>query len=286
MDTPTIIVTGANGQLGQEFRKISEQFNYNFIFADRKKVDFSNLESVKEYFSGQHFDIIINCAAYTAVDKAETDQAFATTVNSDALAIIAELVSDKGAFLIHFSTDYVFDGKGYQPYSTEHPTKPVNHYGESKCAGEKAMQTTKGLNGMIVRTSWVYSEYGHNFVKTMVRLGREREELNVINDQIGSPTYAADIAKFILSNLQQMSWSGVKIYNFSNEGVCSWYDFAQAIMELKNIPCKINPIPSSQYPTPAKRPHYSVLDKSQTVADFGVKIPYWRDSLKVCLSKI
>ncbi|MGY6522936.1 MAG: dTDP-4-dehydrorhamnose reductase [Mongoliitalea sp.] len=286
MDIPTILVTGANGQLGQEFRKISEQFNYNFIFADRKSVDFSSLESVKKYFSEQHFDIIINCAAYTAVDKAETEKEIATTINADALLVIAELVSKKDTFLIHFSTDYVFDGKGYQPYSTNHPTKPVNHYGESKCAGEKAMQTTQGLNGMIIRTSWVYSEFGNNFVKTMIRLGLERPQLNVIDDQIGSPTYAYDLAKFVIGRLSSFSWEGVRVYHYSNEGVCSWYDFAHAIMELKSITCTINPIPSSQYPTAAKRPNYSVLDKSKIKEDFQESIPHWRDSLKVCLSKL
>lgn len=286
MEKPTILVTGATGQLGMEFRKLSVNSNYNFIFADRNLMDFSNLESIRDFFENQTVAIIINCAAYTAVDKAESEQVLANKINGESVRLLATIAAEKGIFLIHFSTDYVFDGKGYRPYPIDYPTDPVNTYGMSKCAGEEVMLQTNGLNGMIVRTSWVYSEFGNNFVKTMMRLGAERAQLNVINDQIGSPTYAGDLAKFILDNLPKLTWKGVKIYHYSNEGACSWYDFAHAIMELTKLPCTIHPIPSSQYPTPAQRPHYSVLDKSKTRENFQTSIPHWRDSLKVCLSNL
>ncbi|UJP64523.1 dTDP-4-dehydrorhamnose reductase [Mongoliitalea daihaiensis] len=286
MQHKTILITGSNGQLGMEFRKLSQNSNHRFIFTDRKTLDFSNLVTINDFFDSKSIDIIINCAAYTAVDKAESEQEQASLINSEAVALLGKIAANRQIFLIHFSTDYVFDGKGFTPYLIDHPTHPVNFYGESKRAGEEAMQETLKLNGLILRTSWVYSEFGNNFVKTMIRLGKERDQLHVINDQVGSPTYAYDLAKFVLTNLVSFTWEGTRVYHYSNEGVCSWYDFAHAIMELKNISCTIQPIPSSQYPTPAQRPSYSVLDKSRIKEDFQVSIPHWRDSLKVCLDKL
>ncbi|GHB49721.1 dTDP-4-dehydrorhamnose reductase [Mongoliitalea lutea] len=284
MKYPTILITGASGQLGKSFNKLSIRYNCEFVFADRLLIDFSNLQSITEFFNKNTVDLIINCAAYTAVDKAELEQELAMKINAEAVALLASIAAQRGIFMIHFSTDYVFDGKGYVPYSIDHSTYPINQYGRSKCAGELAMLSTDALDGVIIRTSWVYSEFGNNFLKTMIRLGNERKEINVINDQIGSPTYTDDLATFILANIQHFTWQGVRIYHFSNEGACSWYDFAHGIMELSNIPCTVKPIPSSQYPTPAKRPNYSLLDKSKIKEDFNWSIPHWRDSLKVCLT--
>lgn len=286
MQTLSILITGASGQLGTEFRQLSQNNNYHFIFADKTIIDFTNLPTTREFFTVNPINIIINCGAYTGVDKAESEREQCETINSKAVACLAQLAAEQKILLIHFSTDYVFDGKGFYPYPTDHPCDPINHYGQTKRNGELAMLDTPGLQGLIIRTSWVYSQFGNNFVKTMIRLGKERPDLNVIDDQIGSPTYAGDLADFVLRAIPHINWEGVRIYHYSNEGVCSWYDFAHAIMHLQKIECHLKPIPTTEYPTPAKRPHYSVLDKSTTKRDFSIEIPHWRDSLEKCLQKL
>ncbi|WP_348653162.1 dTDP-4-dehydrorhamnose reductase, partial [uncultured Sulfurimonas sp.] len=229
------------------------------------------------------FDIIINCAAYTAVDKAEEEQELANQINHLAVKQLASIANKQQARLIHISTDYVFDGENFKPYCEDDTTNPNGVYGITKLDGEKAMQEINPLNSIIIRTSWVYSSVGANFVKTMLRLGRERDSLGVIFDQVGTPTYARDLAKAILDILVNIKNEKVEIYNYSNEGVLSWYDFAKEIMRMAKIDCSINPIETSEYPTPAKRPHFSLLNKSKIKKEFNLTIPFWKDSLDECL---
>jgi len=280
----TILVTGGNGQLGRSLQTISTDYsNYQFIFTTRDELDLSNSSSITQYFQQHQFDLIINCAAYTAVDKAEEEQALADAINHLAVKQLAEISQQQQSLFIHISTDYVYDGRHYQPYLETHPTDPQNIYGSSKLKGEQAIQAIAS-NAIIIRTSWVYSEFGNNFVKTMLRLGQEREQLNVIFDQIGSPTYARDLARGILKTIPLIHDNkGVSVYHFSNEGVCSWYDFAQTIFELSHINCVLTPIETKAYPTPAKRPHFSVLNKAKIRKKFNLTIPYWKDSLRTCL---
>ena len=289
MSAKKILVTGANGQLGKEIQVLASAYaQYEFVFADRTILPIEQQSKVNEFFSQVKPFACINCAAYTAVDKAESEKDRANEVNADAVSFLAEACSTHRALFIHISTDYVFDGTSSIPYKEEDDTDPVNHYGRSKLFGEKrAME--KNPSSIIVRTSWVYSEFGNNFVKTMMRLMKERESLNVVSDQIGSPTYAADLAKAIMKIITQHEGSSsIKegIYNYSNEGTLSWYDFAIAIKELTGSACKVNPIPTSQYPTPAKRPHYSLLDKSKIKSTFQIEIPDWKESLKICLKRL
>lgn len=280
-----ILVTGAYGQLGQEVEKASkEKSNWNFIFTDRDNLDITDYEAVKSYCDKYDIDAIINCAAYTAVDRAESEEEAADKVNREATANLSKEAKRRDAKLIHISTDYVFDGKNYRPYREDDPTAPASAYGRTKLAGEKEMMDISPKNSIIIRTSWVYSSYGANFVKTMLRLSKERDSLGVIFDQIGTPTYAADLANAILDILPLIENDSVEIYHYSNEGVCSWYDFAIAIFQESEIELKVSPILTEAYPTPAKRPHYSILDKSKIKRDFGIEIPYWRESLKRCLS--
>lgn len=282
-----ILVTGANGQLGSEIRELSSHYpQYTFIFADRSTLDLSNLCILENYFEDKTFDTIINCAAYTAVDKAESDSELANTINHRAVSMMAKIAKQKNILLIHISTDYVFDGKNHRPYIESDLTDPQGVYGRTKYDGEKAILSVTPANTMIIRTSWVYSSFGNNFVKTMLRLGKERGTLGVIFDQIGTPTYARDLAKTILDILPQIKNDFPELYHYSNEGVVSWYDFAKAIFELSDVACQINPITTDQYPTPAKRPHYSLLNKSKIKNDFGITIPYWRDSLSECLNTL
>ena len=283
----SILVTGANGQLGNELRELSVFYpDYTFTFIGRSELDFSNSEAIQAWFHDKLFDVIINCAAYTAVDKAESEQALAKAINTTAVDTLARIAKEKAIALIHISTDYVFDGKNFKPYSETDPTNPQAIYGQTKLDGEQAMLAINPANSIIIRTSWVYSNFGNNFVKTMLRLGKERAELGVIYDQVGTPTSARDLAQAILSIIQHPKLSAQKetaIYHFSNEGVCSWYDFAKTIFELSDIHCTVKPIETLDYPTPAKRPHYSLLNKAKIKNTFEITIPYWKDSLQECL---
>jgi len=289
----SILVTGANGQLGRSLRGIESLYpQFQFIFTDREELDLCELDNVTDYFKQNRFDLIINCAAYTAVDKAEKEPELADAINHRAVKQLAEIAKSQNTILIHISTDYVFDGTNYKPYIETDLTNPQSIYGISKLAGERAMQAISP-KGMIIRTSWVYSEFGSNFVKTMLKLGQEREQLNVIFDQVGSPTYAKDLAQKIMRIIEANSESWciaegdnqkeLPIYHFSNEGVCSWYDFVKVIFEMTGINCIVNPIETKDYATPATRPHYSLLNKAKIKHDYDLVIPYWKDSLKECL---
>ena len=289
-----VLVIGKNGQLGQSLQKIAADYAHlEFDFVGRDQLDLACAESVREFFEGsQPYTAFINAAAYTAVDKAESEPELADQVNHLPLQQLADLAREQDAFLLHVSTDYVFDGKSHRPWVETDAVEPVNEYGRSKLAGEQAVLAS-GCRGAIVRTSWVYSEFGNNFVKTMLRLGRERDEFGVIFDQVGTPTYATDLARALLGFLDESVRSdggaqqaGVELYHYSNEGVCSWYDFALAIFELSAVKCRVNPIETSAYPTPATRPHYSLLSKSKIRQHLDMPVPYWRDSLKVCLSEL
>lgn len=282
-----ILITGANGQLGSEINFESTSYpQHEFTFVDRNTFDLSNLCKMEDYFDNKTFDIIINCAAYTAVDKAESDSDLADTINHRAVLLLAKIAKKKNISLIHISTDYVFDGKNYRPYIETDPTDPQGIYGRTKRDGENAILDIAPKNSIIIRTSWFFSTYGNNFIKTMLRLGRERDSLGVIYDQVGTPTYARDLARAILDILPKIDNEKPQIYHYSNEGAASWYDFAQAIFELSGVVCQVNPITTNQYPTPASRPHYSLLNKAKIKNDFNLSIPYWRDSLKKCLNTL
>lgn len=278
-----ILVTGSNGQLGSEIKAISSNYSYNFFFTDRNNIDISSKDSIKEFCKTNNINAIVNCAAYTAVDKAESDVENADLINRKAVKKLALVSEELEIKLIHISTDYVFDGKNFKPYCEEYKPNPQGIYGKTKLDGEKEMIKINPKNSLIIRTSWVYSSFGNNFVKTMLRLGAEKESLGVIFDQVGTPTYARDLAKVILNILPKIDKRKVEIYNYSNEGVLSWYDFAKEIMRMAKLDCKINPIETFQYPTPAKRPHFSLLNKSKIKSTFNIKIPYWKDSLDECL---
>ena len=283
----SILVTGANGQLGSELRALSKVENrYEFTFVDRADMDLSDKESIEHYFETRTFDVIINCAAYTAVDRAETEGTLADAVNHRAVETLAHIAKAKGISLMHISTDYVFDGSNFKPYTENEPTNPQGVYGQSKLDGEEAMMAVNPPRSAIIRTSWVYSEFGNNFVKTMLRLGQERDELGVIYDQVGTPTYARDLAEAILYMVPKLASPGTEIFHYSNEGVCSWYDFALAVFEYAGMKCLVRPIETKEYPTPAVRPHYSLLNKGKIKSTFGLKIPYWRDSLRACLNQL
>jgi dTDP-4-dehydrorhamnose reductase len=278
-----VLVTGSNGQVGSEIQELSKEYDYNFFFTDREGLDITNIKALNDFIESNNINTIINCAAYTAVDKAEEDELNADKINHLAVKYLAEISKNKNIKLIHISTDYVFDGKNYKPYSEEDMTKPNGVYGKTKLDGENAMIDINPLNSIIIRTSWVYSSFGANFVKTMLRLGKNKDELGVIFDQVGTPTYARDLGKAILDILSKVDNRKVEIYNYSNEGVLSWYDFAKEIMRMAKLDCTINPIETKEYPTPASRPHYSILNKSKIKKDFGTMIPYWKDSLDECL---
>lgn len=282
-----ILVTGTNGQLGHEIQNLSLEYpHHTFTFIDRTILDLSDLSATEDFFKDNRFDAIINCAAYTAVDKAESENELADTINHRFVSMLAKIAKRDDSKLIHISTDYVFNGQNHRPYVENDPTDPQGIYGKTKCAGEKAILEICPKNTIILRTSWVYSAYGNNFVKTMLRLGRERDSLGVIFDQTGTPTYARDLASVILEIIPKVDNQTPAIYHYSNEGVASWYDFAKAIFELSGVTCEVNPITTDQYPTPASRPHYSVLNKSKIKNDFNVAIAYWRDSLQSCLKAL
>ena len=291
-----ILVTGKNGQLGQSINKIvntgngknNYQQDNEFIFVGREELDLSKKESIASYFDNNNFDVIINCGAYTAVDRAEEEQNLTNQVNHLAIKQLAGIAKEQKAKLIHISTDYVFDGTGSKPYKETDKTNPINVYGKTKLAGEKALQEIMPTNAMIIRTSWVYSEYGNNFVKTMLRLGKERNEINVVSDQIGSPTYATDLAKAILKIIDNRDYQdkdkATEIYHHSNKGEISWYDFTKEIFKLAKIDCKVSPITTEQYPTPAKRSRNTLMSKDKIIEEFSVEILDWKKSLEACIT--
>ena len=280
-----ILVTGSSGQLGSELRELSKKYpSYNFLFTTRNELSIENKSAIKNFFKKQKIKYCINCAAYTAVDKAESEQEKAFLINAEAPGMLASICNDHHVKLIHISTDYVYDGSIQQPLKEENPVGPLNTYGLSKLKGEELV-LVNCPSSLVIRTSWVYSSYGNNFVKTMLRLFREKKSLNVINDQYGCPTYAADLAGIIMNVIEDRNnneYSG--IVNYCNSGITTWFDFALSINEYVNSPCKINPIATSQYPTPAKRPLYSVLDTSKIKKMLNQDIPSWKDSLYKCLA--
>ena len=281
----TILVTGANGQLGKEFRALAIQYpQYNFLFTGKEELPVNDNEAVKKYFTNHQINFCINCAAYTAVDKAETEKEKAFSINADAIADLAFVCKTFNVQLIHISTDYVFDGTAQQPYTETDATNPVSIYGQSKLKGEElALQNNPSV--IIIRTSWVYSSYGNNFVKTMLRLMKEKDSINVVNDQLGCPTYAADLAMAIMQKIKsKKSKENPGIYHYTNAGITNWYEFAVAIKNITGSNCTVNPIPTTQYPTAAKRPAYSVLDTTKIKEAFNIIIPDWKDSLQHCLA--
>ena len=281
----TILVTGANGQLGHEMQRVAKSSEDRYIFTDVAELDITDYDAIYNIVSAEKVDVIVNCAAYTNVDKAEDDEALANLLNNTAAGYLAKAAKECGATLVHISTDYVFDGSAHVPYTEELPTKPIGVYGVTKLAGEQSV-IESGCNYIIIRTSWLYSQWGGNFVKTMQRLTAERDTLTVIFDQVGTPTHAGDLADTIgtIIATDQLSKSGT--YHFSNEGVCSWFDFAYAIAEKSGNVCNIKPIHSDEFPAKVTRPHYSVLDKTKIKATFGIEIPYWTASLDKCIEEL
>jgi dTDP-4-dehydrorhamnose reductase len=281
-----VLVTGSNGQLGTELRKLEQNFpKFDMLFTDVEEMDITKPEAINAIFSKFKPNLVINCAAYTAVDKAEEEKDLANNINGTAPHYISQACKNIGAKFIHFSTDYVFDGSSYIPYAEGNEVSPSSAYGESKLMGEKAVLDS-GI-GMVIRTSWLYSTHGNNFLKTILNKSKSSSELNVVFDQIGSPTWANDLAQTVLTIASMGKSKFVpELFHYSNEGVCSWYDFAVEICAISSPDCKINAILSQQYPTKAKRPHYSVLNKSKIKAAFGIEIPHWRSSLKDCLASM
>ena len=280
-----ILITGANGQLGNEMRVLSAEYpEYAYFFTDVAELDICDEQAVMEFVQANDIHVIVNCAAYTAVDKAEENVELCTKLNADAVGYLAKAAEACGAEFIQISTDYVFDGTAHVPYRESASTCPNSVYGHTKLAGEQNALTLCSCS-MVIRTAWLYSTFGNNFVKTMIRLGRERDSLGVIFDQIGTPTYARDLARAIFVAIRQGVVPGV--YHFSNEGVCSWYDFSKAIHRLAGITdCKVKPLHTEEYPTLAKRPHYSVLDKTKIKKIYNTEVPYWEDSLKECIDAL
>lgn len=280
-----ILITGCNGQLGNEMQLMEkEHAQHTYFNTDVQELDISDQLAVEQFVAANKIDGIVNCAAYTAVDKAESDKELATTLNTVAPAYLAAAVEKRGGWMVQISTDYVFDGSKHTPYVETDTPCPNSVYGSTKLAGELGVSKFCRRT-MIIRTAWLYSTFGNNFVKTMIRLGREKSELGVIFDQIGTPTYARDLARVIFEAIKQ----GVKpgVYHFSNEGVISWYDFTKAIHRLAGITtCYVRPLHTSEYPTPAHRPHYSVLDKTKLKQTYGIEVPYWEESLAECISKM
>ena len=280
-----ILITGANGQLGNEMRVLSAEYpEYAYFFTDVAELDICDEQAVMEFVQANDIHVIVNCAAYTAVDKAEENVELCTRLNADAVGYLAKAAEACGAEFIQISTDYVFDGTAHVPYRESASTCPNSVYGHTKLAGEQNALTLCSRS-MVIRTAWLYSTFGNNFVKTMIRLGHERDSLGVIFDQVGTPTYARDLARAIFVAIRQGVVPGV--YHFSNEGVCSWYDFTKAIHRLAGIThCKVKPLHTEEYPTLAKRPHYSVLDKTKIKKIYNTEVPYWEDSLKECIDAL
>lgn len=271
-----LLITGSRGQLGSELKKLLS----DAIFTDKYELDITDAEKVQKFIKIHNIDTIINCAAYTKVDKAEDEPEIAKKVN----AIGPENLAKSGAKIIHISTDYVFDGNGHKPYEPEDKTNPISVYGRSKLAGEQAILENSD-SAIIIRTAWLYSSYGVNFVNTIAKIGAEKEKIRVVFDQIGSPTYAADLAKCIVQLIPQFKSGFKKVYHFTNEGVCSWYDLAEKIIKILGLSCEVEAISSSEYPTKATRPFYSVLSKEKIKRDFGVKIRHWEEGLRECLKQ-
>ena len=287
-----ILVTGKNGQLGKSIHKIvtSNKQNGEFVFVGRETLDLSSEDSIINYFNNKSFDIIINCAAYTAVDKAEEEVELANYINHLAISKIAEISNKNKVKLIHISTDYIFDGKSKKAYLESDDPSPLNIYGKSKLAGEVAVCAAMQKNAIIIRTSWLYSEYSNNFVDTILRKAQKFDELNVVSDQYSSPTNASDLAKVIIQIINHKKFRNhdqlTQIYHYSSNGVCSWFEFAREILELANIDCQVNPIETKDYLTVAKRPKYSILNTDKIVKDFGLEIPFWKDSLKESIDNL
>jgi len=276
-----VLVTGSNGQLGNSIRAQADDHTaFNFIFTDVAELDITDKKAVMDFAEAAEIDYMVNCAAYTAVDKAEENEALAQKVNADAVQVLGEVAQVIGAKVVHVSTDYVFDGTNSKPYIESDSPCPVSAYGRTKLAGELALFAACS-ESVVFRTAWLYSEYGSNFVKTMLRLGEEKESLSVIFDQVGTPTYAGDLASAIIAVLEASEHSifSPGIYHFSNEGVCSWYDFALKIIQLAQLDCSVLPIETKEYPTPATRPHFSVLNKHKIKTTYGITIPHWEKSL-------
>jgi dTDP-4-dehydrorhamnose reductase len=285
-----VLITGSNGQLGSEIKELAANYKkVDFIFKDLPELDICNFKALQAFIIDHNINAVINCAAYTAVDKAEEESIIATKVNYEGVLNIVNALAKVNGKLIHISTDYVFDGDHFLPYKESDPVSPIGIYGASKRAGELTVLNSD-IDSIVIRTSWLYSAYGNNFVKTMLRLGNERDELGVIFDQVGTPTNASDLAKTCLDILAYSKEENINskgnLYHFSNEGVASWYDFSIAIMALGKVDCHIKPIETKDYPTPAKRPHFSVLNKSKIKNDFEIDIPYWRGSLAKCILKL
>jgi len=290
-----ILVTGKNGQLGRSIQKVvntvtkidNNQSPNNFIFVGREELDLNSESSISNYFGNNKFDIIINCAAFTQVDKAEQEVELANQINHLAVKQLASIASNQQARLIHISTDYVFDGESNKPYLETDTPNPINVYGRTKLAGEKALQKVMPMNALVIRTSWLYSEYDNNFVKSMLKLSKEQDELSVVNDQIGSPTYAADLADAILEIIKHKKFRDVgqttQTYHYSGEGEISWYEFAKEVFKIEKIECEVNSITSQQYPSPAKRPRNIIMKKDKIVEVFNIKISKWKPSLNTCM---
>lgn len=295
MNNLSVLVTGAKGQLGSEIREIVETpetgfEKYKFIFIDKEELDLKDNEKIKEFFNSNKFDYIVNCAAYNAVDKAENDKENAKEINTGAVENIAVISKEQNSRLIHISSDYVFDGKSCKPYKETDPANPLNVYGKTKLESENRIIKSRA-DSIIIRTSWMYSFHGQNFVKKIRQMAEKKDILNIIYDQIGTPTYARDLAEVILGIMfpgdkDLFKKNTARIYHYSNEGVASWYDFAKAVVELSGFQCEINPVKKEDYPLPAERPYYSVLDKEKIKKDLNMKIPYWRDSLKNCMERL
>lgn len=282
-----ILITGSKGQLGNEIQELAAAYpNYKFFYTDIGELDITDSREVKGYFAMVRPHVVINCAAYTAVDKAESDLSTAFLINSKAVENLAISAAETDALLVHVSTDYVFDGKSYIPYSETDQTNPQSVYGRSKLAGEEAVWNYS-KKGIILRTSWLYSAFGNNFVKTMIKYGTEREVLNVVFDQIGTPTYAKDLAKTILDIIPlSIQHSGTELFHYSNEGVASWFDFAVKVIANAGINCKVKPIMTKDFPSAAPRPCFSVLNKSKIKEVFKIEIPYWSDSVNDCIQRL
>ena len=282
-----ILVTGANGQLGCEMQRLGAVSPNNYIFTDVAELDITNAEAVMNAVKAASVDVIVNCAAYTNVDKAESDEATAELINATAVGNLARAMKEVGGTLFHVSTDYVFGCDGNTPRTEDMPLNPLGVYGRTKLHGEQAVLES-GCKALIFRTAWLYSEFGNNFLKTMMLLTSEKEQLNVVFDQVGTPTYAGDLALAIFSIIEAGVYAGNEgIYHFSNEGVCSWYDFAVEIAAAAgNTSCRINPCHSSEFPSPVTRPPYSVLDKTKIKSTFDIDIPHWRESMEYCIKRI
>lgn len=282
-----LLVTGSNGQLGSELKALAVGYpSYRFIFTDKEELDITNAEQVHKFFKKNKVECLVNCAGYTAVENAEEDKDSATLLNATAVRHLAEASAKTGALMIHISTDYVFEGKQFRPYTEGDTANPKTIYGKTKFDGEIEV-IFNAKRALIIRTSWLYSSFGQNFVKTVLEKARKENELRVVFDQIGTPTYAADLARAILDVIPKVPLKiRAEVYNFSNEGVASWFDFAKAIIDIKGIDCQVVPILSKDIQTRAIRPHYSVLDKTRIKKDFGLVIPHWRESLGRCLEKL